>query len=110
MLASQAVAAAALVLTALLAGCAEPEPAETSPCDITPYTTVTAVHSDRSIAVENGSLILRARDGVWLADRNGCHGIAVQDVLVGDRVGHDAEEIATSYPAQAWPDNIVIHR
>ncbi len=99
----------ALLLVVLLAGCSSPPAVE--PCEaIAPSTLVTEVRPP-DIVVDGGELVLHAsRAEVWLHDGSGCHPLDLSAVRVGDRLGHDATEIATSYPAQAWPDTVVIDR
>ncbi|HET6399724.1 MAG TPA: hypothetical protein VFH47_09250 [Candidatus Thermoplasmatota archaeon] len=100
-------ALATVVVAATLAGCASGP--EGLPCDSVPATTTVVRVSGSDIVVDGGDLVLHAsRSTVWLAGEDACTRIAVADVRPGQPLGHDAREIATSYPAQAWPENIVV--
>jgi hypothetical protein len=90
----------------LLAGCATP-----SACDRVPATLTVEGITGSDLLVADGSLVLHAAaSSIHIADASGCRAAAVSDLRVGDRVGHDATEIAESYPAQAWPKTVVAHR
>ncbi len=91
-----------------LAGCGTPSASFCGTAQA--HDVVDSVHGT-DVAIEDGTLILHtAASKLELRDANGCHALAVEDIVPGDRVAHDADEIAESYPAQAWPDHVVVVR
>lgn len=98
--------AALLCLLLLLAGCTQPDP---PPCDAIDATQVVDEVRGTDIVVDNGSLILHTSQAdILLREAGTCTPMAVADVQPGDRVGHDAQRIAISDPAQAHPDTVVV--
>ncbi len=96
-----------------LAGCADPDARDptASACAKLPAEFIVDEVHETSLLVDGGSLWLHTTKATILLRVDGaCTMIAVDDVAPGDRVGHNAGEIATSYPAQAWPTTIVIER
>lgn len=60
--------------------------------------------------VDNGTLVLHLRPGTehYVLDRSGlCHLALPGAPVKGERILHDADQIATSSPAQAWPSIVV---
>ncbi len=104
--------ALALLVAGTLAGCSSDPAADGSlPCGSLPTTTTVTEVRAPDIVVQDGDLVLHAAEAsVRVHDADGCRPIAVADIRAGDWLGHDATQIAESYPAQAWPDNIVIDR
>jgi hypothetical protein len=93
---------APLLVLVALAGCAE----DVARCSIEADLVVDEVR-DGSILVDGRSLILYT-DQATILRADGCTPMQASDIKVGDRVGHDAQQIAESYPAQAWPKTIVV--
>ncbi|HUR61374.1 MAG TPA: hypothetical protein VM286_03300 [Candidatus Thermoplasmatota archaeon] len=101
---------ARLVLLALwvisLSGCTSK-----SICDGVALTHEVGKVTGTDMLVDDGALLLHAAASrVYVLDAEGCRAAQVSDIQVGDTVGHDATEIAASYPGQAWPRTIVIAR
>jgi hypothetical protein len=95
-----------LTLAIAFSGCAS-----TSACEDVALTHKVDKVTDTDLLIDNGSLVLHAAASrVYIHDLSGCRSATAQDIQVGDTVGHDATEIATSYPGQAWPKTVVIAR
>ncbi len=96
-------------LLLLLAGCITPD-ARDQTCPTLPADGVVDDVRGTDIVIDDGSLILHTSKATIFLRDGDCTPIDVEEVRPGDRVGHNAEQIATSYPAQAWPTTIVIER
>ncbi len=97
-------------LLLLLAGCADPAATEDPfSCTDIPTDLIVDEVRDTSLLVDDGSMVLHASKAtIMLRTDAGCQEIMLSDVSPGDHVGHNANEIAMSYPAQAWPTLIVV--
>jgi len=92
------------------AGCSAPDPAAKACGGLAAELVVDEVHGT-DLLVDGRSLVLHAAEATVLLRAGGvCTPIDAGEVRPGDRVGHDATEIATSYPAQAWPEHLVVER
>ncbi len=100
------------LVASVLSGCSTaPTDLSANLCDTGGGKDIVSAVSGTDIAIENGSLILHAAKSVIsLRDAQGCRDVSVSAVRVGDRLLHNAREIAESYPAQAWPTQILIER
>jgi hypothetical protein len=100
--------------TLLLVGCVDPAQtcdAQCAVCQDVPADLVIDEINDQSLLVAGRSLYLHAGDAtILLRDGKECQPIELAAVRMGDLAGHNAEAIAESYPAQAWPSTIVIER
>ena len=95
-----------VLLAVAAGGCAAP-----SPCERVPATLTLERVTGTDLLVGNGSLVLHAAtSAIHVRDGSGCHEASVADLRVGDRIGHDADQVGESYPAQAWPTTVVAHR
>jgi hypothetical protein len=93
-------------LAAALGGCTS-----TAACDGVALTHGVERVTGTDLLIDDGSLVVHAAASrVYVLDTKGCRGANVSDIKVGDTIGHDATEIATSYPGQAWPKTVVIAR
>ena len=93
-----------LLLLTALSGCS----GTGTVCDGIAITTSIVSVDGTDITVDGGDLILHAAGaGIYQRD-DGCRRITAADLAPGQRLGHDATEIAESYPMQAWPDTVVV--
>ncbi len=98
-----------LLFFLLLAGCTSPDPAA-SACQNLPADTFVDEVRGTDILIDDGSLVLHTSKATIFLRDGACSPIGVEAVRPGDRIGHNAEQIATSYPAQAWPTIIIVER
>ncbi|MGB0653711.1 MAG: hypothetical protein ACPGQL_10985 [Thermoplasmatota archaeon] len=64
---------------------------------------------ESSLLVDDGSLVVHLRQATVLLRQDGaCTPLDPESIRVGDRVGHNAEEVLLSYPAQVHPTVVVV--
>ncbi len=94
-------------LVVLVSGCTS----SPDPCGELALTTSVVEVRGTDVVVDGGSLVLHASGAdIYLRDGPICGPATLGDVRVGDALGHDATEIAESYPMQAWPTTILVSR
>ena len=99
----------AVLMLLPLAGCTGEQ--GTGGCPDLPLTTQVERVQGTDIVVDGGELVLHAASSrVFLRSGDSCTQVEPGALRAGDRLGHDAQAIAHSYPAQAWPETILAQR